>query len=63
MEHFPNIDKSVTRDGEYIGYCTDGIQRIKKTKKGWETYVPMSGIFRKVHAKTLREMSGKLKNK
>lgn len=32
-----NIEKSATRAGEYVGYCT-GAQRIRKGGQGWETY-------------------------
>jgi len=61
MKAHPNIDKSATRKGEFIGYC-NGAQRIRKGGKGWETYAlgSTAGVFTKATAKTLFELGGKL---
>jgi len=55
------IETSATRKGEYVGYC-DGVQRIRKTPNGWETYSlgSSSGTFHLVSGRTLTELGNKL---
>lgn len=38
MRNYPNIDKSVFRKGEYIGYCEGKIYRITKSNSSYGTW-------------------------
>lgn len=62
MKSFTNIDKSVFRKGEYIGYCSKGALRICRCEGGWRTYAQgsKSGEYIPLSARTLEEMSEKL---
>jgi hypothetical protein len=57
----PNIDKSATRKGEYIGYC-NGAQRIVRGGQGWRTagLVSSAGITTYATAQTLFQLGGQL---
>lgn len=57
----PNIEKSATRKGEFIGHC-NGAQRIRRGGLGYETYAlgSSAGVFTYATASTLFELGGKL---
>lgn len=57
----PNIEKSATRKGEFIGYC-NGAQRIRRGGLGYETYAlgSSAGTPTYATARTLFELGGQL---
>lgn len=56
-----NIDKSLSRKGEYIGYCK-GAQRIRRGGPGWITcgLASMHGETVIANGRTLAELGRKL---
>ncbi len=56
-----NIQKSGTRRGEYIAYV-NGVQRIQRVGKVWQTYAlgSMAGEFVPASATTLAQLSAKI---
>lgn len=61
MHH--RIEKSATRKGEYVGYC-NGVQRIRRGGKGWQTYAlgSSAGTFTSATAETLYQLGGMLEH-
>lgn len=65
MKNYPNIDKSVFRQGEYVGYCEGKVYRISKTNSSFGTWFAFNrdNYNDQIFAFGLASMSEKLQAK
>jgi hypothetical protein len=65
MKHYPNIEKSIFRKGEYVGYSEGRVYRISKTNSSYGTWAAHNrdNYNDKIFAFGLESMSQKLQQK